>query len=101
MNRVRHLIEERNRADVLEEEKQRLVYDLHDDLAQRVGSVHQQLQAFALRHPPRSKQTQAELGAILELAQSVTREIRQLITSLQPQMRENVWLATALRMQIE
>ncbi len=101
LNRFRHLIEERHRADVLEEEKQRLVYDLHDDLAQRVGSVHQQLQAFAHRHPPRSKQTQAELGAILELAQSATREIRQLITSLQPQIRENVGLATALRMQIE
>ena len=41
LNRFRHLIEERQRADLLDEEKLRLVYDLHDNLAQRVSSVHQ------------------------------------------------------------
>ena len=76
LNRFRRLIEERQRADLLEEERQRLVYDLHDNLAQRVSSVHQQLQAFAHRHPPRSKQTKEELGAILQLAQSATCETR-------------------------
>lgn len=101
LNRFRRLIAERQRADLLEEERQRLVYDLHDNLAQRVSSVHQQLQAFAHRHPPRSKQTQEELGAILELAQSATRETRQLMTSLQPEVQENVGLATALRMKIK
>ncbi len=100
LNRFRRLIAERQRADLLEEERQRLVYDLHDNLAQRVSSVHQQLQAFAHRHPPRSKQTKEELGAILELARSATRDA-QLMTSLQPEVQENVGLATALRMQIE
>lgn len=93
-------ITERKQAELLEEERRLIAYELHDGLAQMVVSTHQHLQAFAARHRPRSQPTRAELDRVLDLARRSVTEIRRVIAGLRPTALDDFGLATALRMQV-
>ena len=92
---------ERKRAKLLEEERHRFAYELHDGLAQVAVSAHQHLQAFASHYRPHSPQARQELDQALELAQRLVREARRLIAGLRPTALDDFGLATALCLQVE
>src|ERR671934_1963961 len=56
-----------------EEERRRMAYEVHDDLAAVAASAHQHLQAFARHHRPRSPRAREEFDRALELAQRTVR----------------------------
>jgi PAS domain S-box-containing protein len=91
-------ITQRKQAELLEEERRLIAYELHDGLAQMVISTHQHLQAFAARHRPRAEPTRAELDRVLDLARRSVTEIRRVIAGLRPTALDDFGLATALRM---
>ncbi len=93
-------ISERKQAELLEEERRQLAYELHDGLAQMVVSTHQHLQAFAARHRPRTQPTRVELDRILDLAHRSATEVRRVIAGLRPTALDDFGLATALQMQV-
>jgi len=90
----------RKQAELLEEERRLIAYELHDGLAQMVISTHQHLQAFAARHRPRAQRTRAELDRVLDLARRSVTEIRRVIAGLRPTALDDFGLATALRMHV-
>ncbi|HEU5438474.1 MAG TPA: histidine kinase N-terminal 7TM domain-containing protein [Ktedonobacterales bacterium] len=92
---------ERRRAELLEDEKRHVAYELHDGLAQVVAGAHLHMQAFAEHFRPRSQQAREELRRALELAQRATREARRVIAGLRPTLVEELGLAAALRMQVQ
>lgn len=92
---------ERKRVQLLEEEKHRVAYELHDGLAQVAASAYQHLQAFASHYHPCSLQAHAELERALELAHCSIREVRRLIAGLRPTALDDFGLAIALRLQVE
>jgi signal transduction histidine kinase len=97
-----HDITERKRAELLlEAERRRVAYDVHDGLAQVLTSTHQHLQTFAAHYRPRRPQARQELDRVLELAQLAVREARRLIAGLRPTALDDFGLAAALRLQIE
>ena len=97
-----HDITERKRAELLlEAERRRVAYDLHDGLAQVLTSTHQHLQTFAAHHRPRAPQARQDLNRVLELAQLAVREARRMIAGLRPTVLDDFGLAAALRLQIE
>jgi len=79
-----------------EDERKRMAYDLHDGLAQTLAGLHQRLQGFAGRCPPLSDALDADLQAILSLAQHCVGEGRQLIGGLRPTVLDDFGLLTAL-----
>jgi PAS domain S-box-containing protein len=93
-------ITERKQAELLEEERQHIAYELHDGLAQLVTSVHQHLQAFAGHYRPRSAQARQELDRPLELAQRAVKEVRRVIGGLRPTILDDFGLAAALQIHI-
>ena len=93
-------ITERKQAELLEEERRLIAYELHDGLAQMVISTHQHLQAFAARHRPRAQPTRAELDRVLDLARRSVTEIRRVIAGLRPTALDDFGLATALQMHV-
>jgi len=94
-------ITDRKRAELLEAERRRIAYDLHDGLAQIVTSTHQFLQALAYRYHPRSPQARTYLEQAQELAHRAVGEVRQIIAGLRPTALDDFGLATALEMQVE
>ena len=97
-----HDITERKRAELLlEAERRRVAYDVHDGLAQVLASTHQHLQAFAAHYRPRTPQARQELERVLDLAQLAVREARRLIAGLRPTVLDDFGLAAALRLQVE
>jgi PAS domain S-box-containing protein len=84
-----------------EEERRRVTYEVHDDLAAVAASAHQHLQAFARHHRPRSPHARAELDRALELAQRTVREARRVVANLRPTTLDDFGLAAALRLQVE
>ena len=97
-----HDITDRKRAELLlEAERRRVAYDLHDGLAQVLTSTHQHLQTFAAHYRPRRPQPRQELDRVVELAQLAVREARRLIAGLRPTTLDDFGLAAALRLQIE
>jgi PAS domain S-box-containing protein len=93
-------ITERKQAELLEEERRLIAYELHDGLAQMVISTHQHLQAFAARHRPRGQPTRVELDRVLDLARRSVTEIRRVIAGLRPTALDDFGLATALHMHV-
>jgi PAS domain S-box-containing protein len=93
-------ITERKQAELLEEERRLIAYELHDGLAQMVISTHQHLQGFAARHRPRAEPTRAALDHILDLARRSVTEIRRVIAGLRPTALDDFGLAAALRMYV-
>jgi PAS domain S-box-containing protein len=92
---------ERKRAELLEDEKRHVAYELHDGLAQVTAGAHLHLQAFAAHYHPRSPETRRELERALQLCQRSAREARQVIAGLRPTVVEELGLSTALRMHVE
>ncbi|QXI25679.1 sensor histidine kinase [Pseudomonas vanderleydeniana] len=79
-----------------EDERRRVAYDLHDGLAQTLAGLHQRLQGFAGRCPTLPETLDADLQAILTLAQHCVVEGRQLIAGLRPSVLDDFGLLTAL-----
>jgi signal transduction histidine kinase len=84
-----------------EEERRRVAYEVHDDLAAVAASAHQHLQAFARHHRPRSPQAREAFDRALELAQRTVREARRVVANLRPTTLDDFGLAAALRVQVE
>jgi PAS domain S-box-containing protein len=93
-------ITERKQAELLEEERRLIAYELHDGLAQMVISTHQHLQAFAARHRPRAQPTRIELDRVLDLARRSVTEIRRVIAGLRPTALDDFGLVAALQMHV-
>jgi signal transduction histidine kinase len=93
-------ITERKQAELLEEERRLLAYELHDGLAQMVISTHQHLQAFAAGHRPRARPARTELDRVLDLARGSVTEMRRVIAGLRPTALDDFGLAAALRMHV-
>lgn len=79
-----------------EDERKRVAYDLHDGLAQTLAGLHQRLQGFAGRCPTLPDTLNADLQAILTLAQHSVGEGRQLIAGLRPTVLDDFGLFKAL-----
>lgn len=79
-----------------EDERKRVTYDLHDGLAQTLAGLHQRLQGFAGRCPTLPGTLNADLQAILTLAQHSVGEGRQLIAGLRPTVLDDFGLFKAL-----
>ena len=94
-------ITERKRAELLEEERRHIAYELHDGLAQIVTSSHQHLQAFAGHYRPRKSQARQDLDLVLDLARRAVQEVRRVIAGLRPTVLDDMGLAAALRLYVE
>ncbi|MDN3224107.1 sensor histidine kinase [Pseudomonas nunensis] len=79
-----------------EDERKRVAYDLHDGLAQTLAGLHQRLQGFAGRCPTLPDTLDADLQAILSLAQHCVGEGRQLIAGLRPTVLDDFGLLKAV-----
>ncbi|MDU8499952.1 sensor histidine kinase [Pseudomonas syringae] len=79
-----------------EDERKRMAYDLHDGLAQTLAGLHQRLQGFAGRCPELPEPLDADLQAILKLAQHCVGEGRQLISGLRPSVLDDFGLLQAV-----
>lgn len=84
-----------------EEERRRVAYEVHDELAQIAASAHQHLQAYARYHRPRSTEAREQLNRAVELAQRTVRETRRVVANLRPTTLDDFGLAAAIRLQIE
>ncbi len=84
-----------------EEERRRVAYEVHDELAQVAASAHQHLQAYARYHRPRSPEAREQLNRAVDLAQRTVRETRRVVANLRPTTLDDFGLAAAIRLQIE
>jgi signal transduction histidine kinase len=84
-----------------DEERRRVAYEVHDELAQVVASAHQHLQAFARYHRPQAPEAQAQLDRALGLAQRTIRETRRVVANLRSTTLDDFRLAAAIRLQVE
>jgi PAS domain S-box-containing protein len=92
----------RKRTDLLlEAERRRVAYELHDSLAQVLASTHFRLQALASRYHPRSPEARADLEQAVELARQAVREARRIISGLRPTALDDFGLAVALKKEVE
>lgn len=92
----------RKRTDLLlEAERRRVAYELHDSLAQVLASTHFRLQALASRYRPRAPEARADLEQALELARRSVREARRIIAGLRPTALDDFGLAVALQKEVE
>jgi signal transduction histidine kinase/PAS domain-containing protein len=82
-----------------EKERQRLAYELHEDLAQIAASAYQHLQAYASRQPitPASN----ELDQTAELMRRTIQEARRIVSELRPTVLDDFGLSAAIRLQVE
>lgn len=86
---------------ILEAERRRVAYDIHDGLAQIATSAYQHLEAFADRHHSLSPEEHAELEQMRELTRRTVREARRVIAELRPTVLDDFGLVVALRDEIE
>jgi len=84
-----------------EEERRRIAYNLHDELAQLAAGIYQRLQAFAHDHPPALPAAEQQLEQTVELARRMVGEARGVIADLRPTTLDDFGLATALRAPVE
>jgi signal transduction histidine kinase len=84
-----------------EEERRRVAYEIHDELAQVATSAHQHLQAYARHHRPRSRQAREQLNRVIELVQRTVREARRVVANLRPTELDDFGLVVAIRLQVE
>jgi signal transduction histidine kinase len=74
---------------------------VHDGLAQVAVAAHQNLQAFARRHPPESEQGRKELGRILMQVRATVSDARKVIANLRPTALDDLGLAAAISLEVE
>ncbi|NTW02959.1 MAG: response regulator [Oscillochloris sp.] len=91
-------ITDRKRAELLEEERRQVAYELHDGVAQVVTSVYQQLQLFIRHYRPRAPQAMAALDQLQALARRAVTETRRVIEGLRPTALDDFGLAGAIEM---
>jgi signal transduction histidine kinase len=84
-----------------EEERRRVAYDVHDELAQVAVAAHLHLQGFARRHRPRSPEARERLAVAIDLANRSVQSARRVIADLRPTVLDDFGLATAVRQQVE
>lgn len=84
-----------------EEERRRVAYEVHDELAQVAASTHQHLQAFARYHRPQSPQAREALDQVTTLAHRTVSEARRIIANLRPTALDDFGLAAAIRLKVE
>lgn len=83
-----------------EEERQRLAYALHEDLAQIAASAYQHLQAFANRQP-NPPVALDNLDHSAELVRRTIQEARRIVSELRPTVLDDFGLSAAIRLQVE
>ncbi len=86
---------------IQEEERRRVAYEIHDELAQVAASTHQHLQALAKQHPAESLEEQEKMDRAMELAQRTVREARRMVANLRPTVLDDFGLSAAIRLQVE
>lgn len=86
---------------IQEEERQRVAYEIHDELAQVAASTYQHLQALAAQHPRESPEEKKKLDRAMELAHHTVREARRMVANLRPTVLDDFGLAAAIRLQVE
>lgn len=91
-------VSDRKRAELLEEDRRRLAFDLHDDVAQTATAAYRQLERLRHRFRPRNPEARADLDRAVELVQRLMRETRNLLAGLRPTALDDFGLAAALRM---
>jgi PAS domain S-box-containing protein len=84
-----------------EEERRSVAYEIHDGLTQVAIAAHQNLQAFAQKHPPGTPVEEGSLDRALALVQRVVREARHVIEDLRPTTLDDFGLAAALCQEVE
>ena len=84
-----------------EEERRRVAYEVHDGLAQVAVAAHQNLQAFARRHPPEGEQGNRELERILGQVRATVSDARRVIANLRPTVLDDLGLAAAISLEVE
>jgi signal transduction histidine kinase len=84
-----------------EEERRRVAYEVHDELAQVAASTHQHLQAFARYHQPGSPEAREALDQVTGLAHRTVSEARRIIANLRPTALDDFGLAVAIRLKVE
>ncbi|MFV9507131.1 MAG: response regulator [Oscillochloridaceae bacterium umkhey_bin13] len=95
-------IRERKRAElVVEAERRRVAYDLHDSLAQLAVGAYNHLQAFAANYKTSHLRRRQELDQVLAIAAQTVRETRRLIAGLRPGSLDDFGLVVALRLQCD
>ncbi len=82
-----------------EKERQRLAYELHEDLAQIAASAYQHLQAYASRQP--MSPASDELDQTAELMRRTIQEARRIVSELRPTVLDDFGLSAAIRLQVE
>lgn len=88
---------DRRRAELLEEDRRRLVFDLHDDIAQTATAVYRQLEQVGRYYKPRRPEAQAGLERSVDLVRRLMRDTRRLLAGLRPAALDDLGLAAALR----
>jgi signal transduction histidine kinase len=84
-----------------EEERRRVAYEVHDGLAQVAVAAHQNLQAFARRHPPEAERGRRELDRILGQVRATVSDARRVIANLRPTALDDLGLAAAISLEVE
>lgn len=88
---------DRRRAELLEEDRRLLAFDLHDDVAQTATAVYRQLEQLGHHFRPRRPQAQAALSRAIDLTQRLMRDTRRLLAGLRPAALDDLGLVAALR----
>lgn len=84
-----------------EEERRRVAYEVHDELAQVAAAAHQRLQAFASRHTPSEESSRQDLERILRLVRTTVSDARRIIANLRPTTLDDFGLAATISLEVE
>jgi len=84
-----------------EEERRRVAYEVHDELAQVAAAAHQHLQAFFRRYPPQTNDSRKDLERVLRLVRQTVSDARKLIANLRPTALDDFGLAAAVSLEVE
>jgi PAS domain S-box-containing protein len=83
-----------------DEERRRVAYEVHDELAQTAVATQQLLETFADKHPPESPELAEDMGRILMLSRQTVEDARRVISNLRPTALDDFGLAAAIRIRI-
>ncbi len=83
-----------------EEERRRIAFELHEDLAQIAASAYQHLQAYTSRLSSRMSASD-ELDHTAELMRRTIQEARRIVSELRPTVLDDFGLPAAVRLHVE
>lgn len=84
-----------------EEERRRVAYEVHDELAQVAVAAHQHLQAFARRYPPDTESSKNDLQRVLRLVRRTVSDARRIIANLRPTALDDLGLGPAITLEVD